>query len=112
MTCSVPPQQGQALSSTSITLDPRQMRRQRAAIAFRRLGTRRTLFGFAGAGSRRRRIQPRWLFGHGLFEILAPALHCFVVELFGTAAKSVALQTGDDQPQPLDLGQRRAQDLL
>jgi hypothetical protein len=35
-----------------------------------------------------------------------------VVEPFGAAAKPVALQTRDQQPQSFDLGQCRAQDLL
>jgi hypothetical protein len=39
-------------------------------------------------------------------------LQGLVVEPLGPAAKPIALQASDQQLQPLDLGQRRAQDQL
>ena len=66
----------------------------------------------ASAGSERRRVQPGLLFGHRLFQVLEPLLQRLVVELFRAPAEPVALQAGDQQLQPLDLGQRRAQDQL
>ena len=71
--------------------------------------------GFAGGrpGLRLgRRLQRGHLFGHGLFQILARLLHRLVGQLFRPAAEAVALQAGKLQLQPLDLGQRRAQDRL
>ena len=44
-----------------------------------------------------------------MFQILDPLLERRVVEPFGAAAKPVALQTRDLQPQSFDLGQRRTQ---
>ena len=73
-------------------LDARQFRRQRAAIAFGRLGARRTCsasparIGDAAASS------AADLLGHRLLQILDPVLHGFVAELLGTAAEAVALQ--------------------
>ncbi len=91
-------------------LGPRQMRRQRATVAPYRLGTMR--LGVRPGRRRRRRLQPGHLFGHRLLQILDPLLQDFVVEPLGPAAKPIALQPGDQQLQPLDLGQRRAQDQL
>jgi hypothetical protein len=95
-------------------LDPWQMRRQCAAIAFGRLGARwtRWCFGCGRLRRRRERVQCRGLLRQRLFQLLDPLLERRVVELLGAAAEPVALQAGDHQPQPLDLGQRRAQDLL
>ena len=95
-------------------LDPRQFRRQRAAIAFGRLGARRARLGVGlwRVDSGRGRIQRRGLLGHRLFEVLHPLLHARLVELLRTAAEAVALQRGDDQPLAFDLRHRRQQQLL
>lgn len=61
---------------------------------------------------RLRGIEPGLLFRDGLFEVLKPPLNLLIVELFRTAAKSAASQTGQLQLQPLNLRQRRAQDEL
>jgi hypothetical protein len=91
-------------------LDTRQMPRQRTAVALGRFG------GTLRLARRRRRggcrLQPGLLLGHRLRQILDPLLQGLVVELFGPAAKPIALQPGDQQLQTLDLGQRRAQDQL
>ncbi len=54
----------------------------------------------------------RRLLGQRLLQVLDALLERWVVEPFGAAAKPVALQTRDQQPQSFDLGQCRAQDLL
>ncbi len=87
-------------------LDPRQMGGQGAAIALGR---------FAGGwpGLRLgRRLQPSHLLGHGLFQVLARLLHRLVGQLLRSAAEAIALQASKLKLQPLDLGQRRAQDRL
>jgi hypothetical protein len=86
--------------------DPRPMARQGTAVAFgrfrcgrlpRRLGCRR---------------QTGLLLGHQLLQILDALLQRLVIELFGAAAEPMPLQAGDQQLQPLDLGQRGAQHRL
>ena len=83
-------------------LDPRQIRRQRAAIALRRFGAL-CLVG-SGIGFRRwrvrrwqHRVEPGLLFGHGLLEVFLPLLQGGVIELFRTAAEPVAAQAGELQ---------------
>ena len=94
-------------------LDPRQMRRQRAAVALRRFATAQTGFGiWRSLRWCHRRLHPGRLLGQGLFQILKPMLQSLIVQPFGAAAKPVALQAGDHQLQPFNLGQRRAQDQL
>jgi len=82
--------------------------------AFGRLAARRTGCWIRSRRLRRRRnrIQRGRLLGQRLLQLLDPLLEPRVAELFGAAAESIALQGRDHQPQPLDLGQRRAQDLL
>jgi hypothetical protein len=82
-------------------LDPRQIRRQSAAIALR-LGATRV--GRSGTGFRRRRIgrwkhrvEPGLLFGHGLLKVFLALLQRRVVELFRPAAEPVAAQAGELQ---------------
>jgi hypothetical protein len=95
-------------------LDPRQMRRQCTAIAFGRLGASwtRCCFRCRRLRWRRDRVQCRRLLRQRLLQVLDPVLERRVVELLGAATEPVALQASDHQPQPFDLGQRRAQDLL
>ncbi len=52
------------------------------------------------------------LLGHGLFQVLGRLLHRLVGQLLRSPAEAIALQAGKLKPQPLDLGQRRAQDRL
>jgi hypothetical protein len=94
-------------------LDPRQMGGQGTAIALGRLSTRRR--GRAGGwpGLRLgRRLQPGHLLGHGLFQVLARVLHRLVGQPLRSTAEAIALQASKLKLQPLDLGQRRAQDRL
>jgi hypothetical protein len=94
-------------------LDPWQMRRQCTPIAFGRLGARRTCSRFR-CGRRRRgrdRFQRSRLLRQRLLQVLDAVLEHFVAELLGAATEPVALQASDHQSQPLDLGQRRTQDL-
>jgi hypothetical protein len=93
-------------------LDPGQMRGKCAAIALRRcaigrLSTRRRRLRRFGRG-----LQSGHLFGHRLFQILGCLLQCFVVERLRSPAEAVSFQAGALKLQPLDLGQRRAQDRL
>ena len=95
-------------------LDPRQVRRQRTAIAFDRLGTRRACRAVLlwRDRRRRRRFQQRSLLRHRLLQILDPELHRRFAELLRAPAEAIALQCRDDQPLTLDLGQGRTQHLL
>jgi hypothetical protein len=85
-------------------LDPRQMLRQRAAIAFRWLRG-----PFRGWPSR---LGLRFLFAHGLLGVLDALLLRLVAETFRTAAEAVAQQNRDQHVQALDLGLRLAQQVL
>ena len=58
------------------------------------------------------RLLPGLVLSNRLFQIFQPELQLIGSQLLGAAAEPVALQAGDHQPQPLDLGQRRTQDLL
>jgi hypothetical protein len=87
-------------------LDPRQMGGQGTAVALRRLAGGRLGLRFG------RRLQLGHLLGHGLFQVLARLLHRLVGQLLRSAAEAIALQAGKLKLQPLDLGQRRAQDRL
>ena len=98
-------------------LDPRQMRRQRAAIALRRFGARRVGARHPVPAMARPPVDaPRparpVCSATDCSRSSIPLLQRRVVELFRAAAKPVAVQAGDQQLQPLDLGQSRAQDQL
>jgi len=90
-------------------LDPRQVRRQCAAIAFDRLGAQRACWFvlFWRDRPRRRRFQHR-----RLLQILDPELHRRFAKFLRAPAEAIALQRHDDQPLTFNLGQRRAQHLL
>jgi hypothetical protein len=95
-----------------------QMHRQRAAVALHRIGARLAWWCLRGRGlclrSLRRRCSRRQsglMLGQGLLQILHAPLERLGVELFRAAAEPVALQAGDLQPQALDLGGRRQQEL-
>jgi hypothetical protein len=60
---------------------------------------------------RRCRVQSGFLLGQSRLKILGLLFKRRVTQSFGTPAEPIALQACDLVPQPLDLGQRRAQNL-
>ena len=99
ITCKVPPQQGQLLSSTSI----RTSTRGRCAGRAPRL--RRRTRGGRGVSLLLKAASSRRLGGRGgLLEVLQAELQLVGVELLRAAAELPALQLPDQEPQLLDLG--------
>ncbi len=85
-------------------LDPRQMRRQRSAIALRRLAGPLRL--------RLSRLGLRFLLAQGLLGIFNALLQRFFAETFGAAAEAVAQQNRDQHLQARNLGLRLEQQML
>jgi hypothetical protein len=71
---------------TDDNLDPRQISRQRTAVALRRRGPS------DGLG----RFDLGRLLGQGLFQVFDPLVQRFVAELFGATAEAISQQTGAD----------------
>ena len=78
----------------------RQVRRQRAVVASRRLG--------AGGARRAPRLLCRLVGGDGLLEVLEPELQLIEAQLLGAATELMAQQTLDEQPQLVVLGMQVA----
>ena len=83
-------------------LDPRQISRQRTAVALRRRGPS------DGLG----RFDLGRLLGQGLFQVFDPLVQRFVAELFGATAEAISQQTGNQHLQPRDFGLRFEQQVL
>src|SRR4051812_2180376 len=95
ITCSVPPQQGQLLSSTSTRTSTRgQVRRQGAQVASPNPGRPRGIAALR-SGFFLRRLGSR----RGLLEVLQAELQLVGVEPLRAPPEPVALQLPDQEPQ-------------